>query len=82
MFKEVIFKFYKLFLYLDRIGIELFIGVNNKVIEEYINKRYLLIYYVINNCFFVKWFRKWEIVYLRICILKIFFKVVDIIVFL
>lgn len=45
--------------YLDRIGIELFIGVNNKVIEEYINKRYLLIYYVINNCFFVKWFRKW-----------------------
>lgn len=57
--KEVIFKFYKLFLYLDRIGIELFIGVNNKVIEEYINKRYLLIYYVINNCFFVKWFRKW-----------------------
>lgn len=69
-------------LHLDRTGIELSIGVNNKATEEYTNKRYLLTHYVINNRSFVKWLRKWETAHLRICISKTLFKVVDIIALL
>lgn len=81
-FKEVTLKPYKLSPYLDRTGIELSIGVNNKATEEYTNKRYLLTHYVINNRSFVKWLRKWQTAHLRICISKTLFKVVDIIALL
>lgn len=82
LFKEVTLKPYKLSPYLDRTGIELSIGVNNKATEEYTNKRYLLTHYVINNRSFVKWLRKWQTAHLRICISKTLFQVVDIIALL